>query len=305
VRLHAEIHPSQQRWQLGYRRRKAHTIVPFSTCITLIPPLKHALPIFFEHWQHHIPPELKSAQIHWAATPAGTLAFAIVPTIPTGFPQWQSALKRLLAALTPELPGLQGCLFTSQHHIHRQGSPMLQYPHPASQPLFFEPSAFTQATPLVNNQLIACIQHHIQTLTPQHVVELFAGIGNLTLAVAETGVPIAAYENHPLSSHWHRQNLQPLAHATFFQKAATAAFPLPPHTELLILDPPRKGAAAELTLLSSSAHRPPAILYISCHAATLARDARLLHSLGYTPTDIRCFDMFPHTPHVEICALFQ
>jgi 23S rRNA (uracil1939-C5)-methyltransferase len=45
---------------------------------------------------------------------------------------------------------------------------------------------------------------------------------------------------------------------------------------------------------------------VSCHPATLARDAQVLvGSLGFTLRAVRVFDMFPHTHHVEALALFE
>jgi 23S rRNA (uracil1939-C5)-methyltransferase len=44
---------------------------------------------------------------------------------------------------------------------------------------------------------------------------------------------------------------------------------------------------------------------VSCHPATLARDAKMLIDAGYRMRAVRTFDMFPHTHHIEAMALFE
>jgi 23S rRNA (uracil1939-C5)-methyltransferase len=75
------------------------------------------------------------------------------------------------------------------------------------------------------------------------------------------------------------------------------------HWDVVLLDPPRAGAEAPVAELYRSA--PRRIVYVSCHPATLARDAQVLvERHGYKLRVARVFDMFPHTNHVEALALF-
>ena len=73
--------------------------------------------------------------------------------------------------------------------------------------------------------------------------------------------------------------------------------------EIAILDPPRAGCRPELleAVANSGVDR---IVYISCDAATLARDIKLLGDLGYRFIEATPVDMFPWTGHVEtVCLL--
>ncbi|MBR3115930.1 class I SAM-dependent RNA methyltransferase [Candidatus Saccharibacteria bacterium] len=69
------------------------------------------------------------------------------------------------------------------------------------------------------------------------------------------------------------------------------------HNQTVILDPPRAGCDKKLIekLLDV---RPPKIIYLSCNPATQARDVKLLLE-KYQIDEIKTFNFFPHTPHIE------
>jgi 23S rRNA (uracil1939-C5)-methyltransferase len=74
--------------------------------------------------------------------------------------------------------------------------------------------------------------------------------------------------------------------------------------DLMLLDPPRSGADELLKQLpGKSVHR---VVYVSCHPASLARDAgTLVREHGFRLEAAGVMDMFPHTAHVESIALFE
>ena len=64
--------------------------------------------------------------------------------------------------------------------------------------------------------------------------------------------------------------------------------------------------AAEAAVNAMDRIAPLRIVYVSCHPATLARDAHVLvERLGFRLRAVRVFDMFPQTHHVEALALFE
>ena len=74
--------------------------------------------------------------------------------------------------------------------------------------------------------------------------------------------------------------------------------------DTLIVDPPRTGLSKEAgeAIARSRAGR---IVYVSCDAPTMARDARRLLDGGYRLSSLEGFDLFPNTPHVESLGVFE
>lgn len=72
--------------------------------------------------------------------------------------------------------------------------------------------------------------------------------------------------------------------------------------DVAVLDPPRTGAGREVVDQLAEAG-VPRIIHIGCEAASFARDVGLYRGHGYTVEQVRVFDSFPLTHHVECVAL--
>ena len=68
--------------------------------------------------------------------------------------------------------------------------------------------------------------------------------------------------------------------------------------DVIVLDPPRKGCDPAV-LQAIIAAAPKRVVYVSCGAPTLARDAKLLAEGGYAVEKVQCVDMFCWTGAVE------
>lgn len=73
---------------------------------------------------------------------------------------------------------------------------------------------------------------------------------------------------------------------------------------VVVLDPPRAGLHPK-ALKRTLEMAPARLLYFSCNPATFARDAKAICECGYRMSEVRPVDMFPHTRHIELVALFQ
>jgi tRNA/tmRNA/rRNA uracil-C5-methylase (TrmA/RlmC/RlmD family) len=78
---------------------------------------------------------------------------------------------------------------------------------------------------------------------------------------------------------------------------------LPPRADLVVLDPPRTGAGRDV-VAAVAALEPRAVAYVACDPAALARDTAHFRDAGYGLAQLRAFDAFPMTAHVECVAAF-
>ncbi|MFE3051766.1 TRAM domain-containing protein [Nocardia sp. NPDC059239] len=74
--------------------------------------------------------------------------------------------------------------------------------------------------------------------------------------------------------------------------------------DVVVLDPPRAGAGKDV-INALSERSPQRIIHIGCDPAAFARDIGLYRAVGYQPVDLRVFDAFPGTHHVECIAVLE
>ena len=177
--------------------------------------------------------------------------------------------------------------------------------------LGFSPTEFTQVNAAVN---VVLVRRAMTLLDPQpgeRIADMFCGLGNFTLAIARSGARVVGFEGARslvarAQSNAARNGLTDTAEfrmADLF-KLDTAALAACGHFDRMLIDPPRDGAVELIKSLSDEA--PRRIVYVSCNAATLARDAGVLvHVHGYQLMAAGVVNMFPHTSHVESIAVFE
>lgn len=134
------------------------------------------------------------------------------------------------------------------------------------------------------------------------LVDAYCGIGTYSLPLARLGWQVLGLEQQPAAVSLAGRNamLNGLSERCRFQAAdvAEALAGVLPHTQVLLLDPPRKGLDPRVTA-AILACPPPQLIYLSCDPATLARDLRLLCGGGYGLSSVQPIDFFPNTTHVE------
>ncbi|MCB9475832.1 MAG: class I SAM-dependent RNA methyltransferase [Deltaproteobacteria bacterium] len=174
----------------------------------------------------------------------------------------------------------------------------------------FHPHCFTQINPAVNERLVA---DAVETVAPEkglRVLELYSGIGNFSIPLAARGAKVLAVESSPVSHPWAEKNAAehgplPITHdgRDAFQ-ACRGLLENDATYDVVFTDPPRVGMGPMVSEIVSlfEARR---IVYVSCHPQNLVRDGLILRAHGYHPTQIRLYDMFPQTFHMESLAVFE
>jgi 23S rRNA (uracil1939-C5)-methyltransferase len=175
--------------------------------------------------------------------------------------------------------------------------------------LRFPADAFFQASPEGAAALVGTVLEAAGSVTGALVWDLYAGVGLLSLPLARAGAAVIAVEAHPgaaaaadANATEHGLDIE-VVHATVEEALAHGAPGLDP-PDVVVLDPPRRGAGAEVVEALVD-HAPETIVYVACDPAALARDARSLVDGGYRLTAAVPLDLFPMTHHVEVVATFR
>ena len=142
------------------------------------------------------------------------------------------------------------------------------------------------------------------------VIDLYCGAGTISSLFASKCREVIGIEILPQAIEDARENAKGngIGNVSYMQGAAETLMPQLAaeghRPDIIVLDPPRKGAAPEVLAAIITA-APGKIVYVSCNPATQARDARILCDAGYRAAACQSVDMFCATPDVENILLFE
>ena len=165
------------------------------------------------------------------------------------------------------------------------------------------PTSFFQVNLEANELLVAELHRVVRELAPERLLDLFAGIGNLTLGLADE-VPVTLVESAEAALEDARATAG--AHGLSIETRTADARRWQPGDDIfdvVVLDPPRAGAKGLLGRLA--VQRPRAIVYVSCGLDSLARDLKEARRAGYRLSRVVAYDLFPFTHHVESLVVLE
>ena len=281
----------------GYRGRRSHAILPIAECPIAAPILVQAALTAAALFKS-LPANSRPAELALFCNAAGSALLASVFVSGSA----SQPLKSILEGLLQKIPALRGVELVEQganrpaRTLARAGEEAINY-RAAGFDFRVDHGAFFQ----VNRFLVdALVERVAAGRTGKVAWDLFAGVGLFARQLAAGFERVLAVESAAASTAALAHNL----HGTPGSAVAAQALEFLRRSrrgqspDLIVVDPPRTGLGAETTALLAEV-AAPAITYVSCDPATLARDLRDLTAIGYSIERATLADLFPQTFHLE------
>lgn len=169
----------------------------------------------------------------------------------------------------------------------------------------FPGASFGQVNTRANLDLVRMVVQRCTEKVPARLVELYAGAGNFSFAVAQRAGRVLAVDEDEGAIEAGREaareaGLRNLRFAAARAEAWLAEAKGP--VDVLLVDPPRSGLGAAAS--PAAALGAQRVVYVSCNPSTLARDVRTFTGAGYRVRSVAPIDLFPQSFHVEtVCTL--
>jgi 23S rRNA (uracil1939-C5)-methyltransferase len=276
-------------WRFGFHRQRSHSVLPIDACLIHDLRIEQALPKFAQAADEL---ELKGLQnILLTAQPNGRgLLWRLRHRGPE--PQWpRDEFARRVGELLPDQTLLDDAMSLDFWDLTFRVSS----------------DTFVQTN---YHQMLVLYRTALDMLgagATDRVLDLYAGIGTLSVAVARDAAGVTAIEENPHAVQLGRLNARinsarvdylPGKVETVLRKVRLEQY------QAAILDPPRAGCepAAIGELIRLGLDR---LVYVSCEPSTHARDLVALVRGGYRIRRAAIVDMFPQTYHIESVALLQ
>jgi 23S rRNA (uracil1939-C5)-methyltransferase len=297
---------------LGYNRLRWSELLAVEHCPISSPLINRAISVLWELGRaDKASAEIK--EIEFFANANDTQLLAELTVQETGWLHGRKSdlLQFVLALRTalPEISGVAVFYAAGQGAPEREAIPVeLRETFGADHLLYSTSTAnyqvsagsFFQTNRFLTDKLVELVT---EGRSGDHALDLYAGTGLFSIALAKKFREIGAVEAEPFSFHDLKRNCP---HNVTVYRAATDRFLTElqrrKRIDLIVVDPPRAGLGQKVSLLLRGME-VPRITYVSCDPATLARDLTVLMASGYRIEEAHLLDLFPQTFHIE--SVFQ
>ena len=281
---------------LGYYKPRSHDIMPIDGCLLITPVLQKILkvlpnlcaPLLHKKEIAQIHVTDLEGQIDLIFQRDRALSTDEIQTIST---QWQSHVARV-----------------SYKGKNDQTAIPIYAPTPlyksigTTERIKLEPDTFLQASHQAERAMQDFIATHLATRKHKHIIDLFCGIGTLSLGVQDR-LPklkkLVGFDSNPRSiASFCSSGTQGQHQDLHEQPLLTKEFK---KIDAVIIDPPRIGAKDQFRQLALA--KPKTVMSISCHPDTFARDTKILLDAGYKIDNLTLLDQFIWSTHLEVMAV--
>ncbi len=281
---------------LGYRGRRSHAVVPIQECPIAAPILIKAA-LAFRDVLRAAEPAMRPNELSLFCNADES---AVLTSLFIARPS-KVRFEELMQAWHEKVPELVGAELLVEDRdrepartLARWGANSLAY-RAAESDYRVDQGSFFQ----VNRWLVDAMVERVSADRRGKLAwDLFAGVGLFARKLAESFERVVAVESAPASIAALRENLKGKPGEAI--QAETLSFlgrQKSERPDLITLDPPRTGLGAETTAQLARIGAP-AIVYVSCDPATLARDLRAL-TASHVIESLALVDLFPQTFHLE------
>lgn len=288
-RNQVQFHPLTD-GRLGYMSAEGNQLIPIQTCLLPLQGIQDAWPLI------DIAEDQDLTRVTFREDSRGEI-LALLEGVDPEPPDLETELPISLAYKAKDSPKLFMLAGEDSLYFSLHGKDYL-----------VSPESFFQVNQEVAEAMLAYVLSLLPSSSIPEVLELYSGVGFFSRFLAERCLHLVAIEAAPSACYDFVDNLNAFDHVELYEAAVEEILPSLvtslPHPQLVVLDPPRSGlqAKAREALLSLA---PEQIIYVSCDPASLARDLKVFMANGYELKNLRGFDMFPQTYHIETVVLIS
>lgn len=176
--------------------------------------------------------------------------------------------------------------------------------------LVVSPRSFFQVHEAAPGLLVDAVAHGLGLTGGEHVADLYCGVGLFTVMIADAVGPAGRVTGVDGSASAIADATRNLASHPW-ARALTATIDADTVTEVVegcshvVVDPPRAGVAPSVLAAISGCASVRRFVYVSCEPSTLARDLAVVRAHGWRVLELRSFDLFEMTEHLECVVVLE
>ncbi len=283
--------------KIGFYRSKSRVVVPISRC---------------EISNNAINEVLESCQ-NLAPAISGKISSIILESDREGVvAQLKARVELSKTEIESILKASKHCfsdatLISATKELGGYGRKILELPLSGTSRIGVPLGGFSQVNTEVNQKMVDFVVRSSNLKKGDRVHDLYSGAGNFSIPLAKVGANLVAVEcSEQLTSfcarnaekHGVSDRVEVVDQSVekFLKKRNEKE-----EVELVVVDPPRSG----LNLIAKELSYAKRLILISCQLVSFARDLRILLDEGWELEEVKPFDMFAQTSHIEIVGVLS